>query len=155
MKVRFLSALLGAGLMTFAMSAEPVWAAGTAGNLMQLTIQAVEHMAGMPVMPPHTVSQKVCMSAKRFDPEQMLRKQSQTDCKITNYKMNGKVITFDETCTQPAAITSHGEFHLGDGPNFTGTMHTEMSMEGHAITVDTSYTGERVGSCTYTPKAAD
>lgn len=64
------------------------------------------------------------------------------------------MITFDQSCTKPAAVTSHGEIHLTDGANFTGKMHTEMSVEGHTITVDTSYKGERVGACNYTPPKA-
>lgn len=150
MNSKLRNTMFGGALVTGALMALPAMAAN--GNLMQLTIKVVENMAGMASMPAQTVTRKICMGTEKFDPQEMLRQQSGTDCKISNYKMDGKVITFDESCTKPAAVTAHGEFHLGDGPNFTGTMHTEMNAAGHAITVDSSYTGERVGACEYTPK---
>lgn len=142
--------MFGGVLVTGALMAVPAVAAN--GNLMQLTIKVVESMTGMAAMPARTMTRKICMTTGKFNPQAMLRRKSGTDCKITNYKMNGKLVTFDESCTQPAAVTSHGVFHLGDGPNFTGKMHTEMTAAGHKITVDSSYIGKRVGSCKYTPK---
>ncbi|MGH8114725.1 MAG: DUF3617 domain-containing protein [Rhodanobacteraceae bacterium] len=150
MNGRLRNAMFGGALVAGALVAMPAVAAN--GNLMQLTIKVVENMAGMAQMPAQTITRKICMAAGRFDPQAMLRAQSGSDCKISNYKMNGKVITFDEGCTRPAAVTAHGEFHLGNGPNFTGTMHTEMNAAGHAISVDSSYVGERIGACEPTPK---
>lgn len=79
--------ILGGALVAAAILVVPALAAD--GNLVQLTIQTEEHMAGMSAIPAHTLTRKVCMSAGRFDPEQLLKAESQTDCKLTNYKKQG------------------------------------------------------------------
>lgn len=147
--------MFGGACVAAAVMAVPALAAG--GNLVELTIQTEEHMPDMPQMvsiPPQTVTRKVCIGAGRFDPQQLLKAQSNTDCKLTHYKMSGDVITFDESCTQPATVTSHGEFHVSDSGDFSGKMHTVMNAAGHSVSVDSSYQGKKVGSCDYTPPKA-
>lgn len=144
--------MFGGAFVAAAAMSVPALAAN--GNLVELTIQTEEHMPDMPQMasiPPQTVTRKICIGAGRFDPQQLLKAESGSDCKLTNYKMSGDVITFDESCTRPAAVTSHGEFHVSGSGDFTGKMHTEMNAAGHAISVDSSYQGKKVGSCDYTP----
>jgi hypothetical protein len=139
-----------AGSLGVAALAAPVWAGS--GQLMDLTIHVKETMAGMAPMPPRTLQKKICTQPGQFDPQAFVAAQSKSDCKITNYKRDGKTVTFDEVCTAPMAVTSHGVFHLADGQDFTGTMHTAFSAAGRAVTVDTDYTGKQDGSCDYQPK---
>jgi hypothetical protein len=123
----------------------PGWAAD--GQLMDLTMHIQEHMEGMPALPAHTVTRQICSQAGPFDPHALAQLQSDAKCKITQYEKQGDVVSFVEICAAPQSVTSQGVFHLTGGPDFTGTMHTSMDAAGHAVTVDTAYTGKQVGSC--------
>lgn len=144
--------MFGGACVAVAVMGLPALAAD--GNLVQLTIQTAESMEGMGSMPPQTTTRKVCMSAQRFDTEQLLKSDNHEGCKLTNYKSSAKLVTFDLLCEQPMAITSHGEFHLTDAANFTGKVHSEAQVEGHAMSIDATYTGQKLGSCNYTPEKA-
>ena len=145
------SAWLWSGVGAAVLLALPVVAAPASGNLIDLTVRVQEQMAGMATIPPRTLNKKICVQAGAFDPEAFVRAQSKSDCKITHYKKDGQTVTFDEVCTVPAAVTSQGVFHLTGDAGFTGTMHTAFSAGGHAVTVDSAYTGKPAGTCTYTP----
>lgn len=145
--------LAGFGMLLAAMMVVPAWAGSGNDNLMQVTMHMQETMSGMPAMPPHTVQTKVCTKAGQFDASALNRAKAQ--CKMTHYEKKGNVITFDQVCAGPQSITNHGVFHLGPGADFTGNMHTALNAAGHAVTVDTDYTGKRVGGCTYkSPKGS-
>lgn len=134
-----------------ALAAAPLRAAPERGLLMDLTVHTKEQMSGMPAMPPRTLHKKICTRPGEFDPRAFVQAESQTTCKIKNYKKSGKLVTFDVTCSGPEPVTSHGEFHLTAGSGFTGSMHTSLSAVGHAVTVDSEFTGKRAGTCTYKP----
>ncbi|TAN06020.1 MAG: DUF3617 family protein [Rhodanobacteraceae bacterium] len=145
--------MVGALLVAIAL---PVWAAGGNGNLMQITTHVRQTMSGMPPIPPRTLTSTVCTRAGQLDRQGLAELNSKGQCKITQYQKQGNVIRFEEVCTAPMAVTSRGEFHLTGGPDFTGSMHTTFSAAGHAIAVDTAYTGKKLGSCNYQPpKSAD
>jgi hypothetical protein len=140
---------LAAGFCVAAMITAPAWAADGSDNLMQVTMRMTEHMSGMPAMPPRSIQTKVCTRAGQFDASALNRTKGQ--CKTTHYEKKGNVITFDQMCAGPQSITNHGVFHVGPGADFIGSMHTALNAAGHAVTVDTEYTGKRVGGCTYKP----
>jgi Protein of unknown function (DUF3617) len=140
-----------AGLGVVCVLAVPAWSADADGNLMALTIHIKQTMTGMAAMPARTLTTKVCTRPGHFDPHALHDNPGKARCKVTNYRMQGNVITFDEVCTAPMAITSHGVFHVTGGADFTGTTHTAFNAAGHAVQVDTDYVGKKVGSCTYTP----
>ena len=117
------------------------------GQLMQLTMHVQEHIAGMAALPAHTVSRQICVKAGSFDPKAFAQLQSSAKCTMIHYEKQGDVVTFDETCAAPQAVTNHGVFQLTGGADFTGTMLTSMQAAGHAVTVDTAYTGKKIGSC--------
>lgn len=141
-------ALLAGGLGVAALAA-PAWAGS--GHLMDVTIHVKESMAGMAPIPSRTLQKKICTQPGKFDPQALVAAQSKSDCKITNHRRDGKTVTFDEVCTAPMAVTSHGVFHLTDSQGFTGTMHTAFNAAGRAVTVDTDYTGKQGGNCDYQP----
>lgn len=151
MKIKTGVTLIWGGLGIVAAVAVPAWAASSSGNLIDLTVHVQQTMAGMGALPARTLEKKICMHPGDFDPQAFARAESQSDCKLQHYAQHGKVVTFDMACTGKQPVTSHGEFHLTGGANFTGTMHTAFSAAGHAITVDTAYTGKQVGTCTYQP----
>lgn len=144
-------ALLAGGLVLAAIVAIPVWAGSGAGHLMELTIHVKQTMSGLPAIPPRTMQKKICTRPGAFNARDFTKTESQSDCKIEHYTKHDKVVSFDVMCTKPEPVTSHGEFHLTGGPNFTGSMHTAFNAAGHAISVDTEYAGKEVGTCTYQP----
>lgn len=140
-----------AGVLTFV--AAPLWAAAASGHLMDLTVQVRQTMSGMAPLAPRTLHKKICLQPGDFDPRAFVTAESRSECVIHNYAKRGNVVTFDMACTGAEPVTSHGEFKLA-GPDFTGSMHTAFNAAGHAITVDTDYTGKQVGACDYHAPAA-
>ncbi|MGH8228652.1 MAG: DUF3617 domain-containing protein [Steroidobacteraceae bacterium] len=147
-------ALLTGAIGIAALAAAPLRAAPEKGLLMDLTVHTKEQMSGVPAIPPRTLHKKICTRPGEFDPRAFVRAESQASCKIEHYKKSGKLVTFDVTCSGPQPVTSHGEFHLTADSGFTGTMHTSLSAAGHAVTVDSQFTGQRAGTCTYKPSKA-
>jgi len=141
--------IVGGAFLAAAAMGMPAFAAN--GNLVEVTIQTEMNMPGMGSMPAHTTTRKVCMGSGRFTAEQLLKSEPEGNCKITNYKIAGKVVTFDSVCTGTTTVTTHGEFHLSGVANFTGKIHGVINAEGQAATMDATYTGVRVGACDYTP----
>lgn len=148
------TALLSGCLGAAALLTLPAVAATASGQQIDLTVHVKETMAGMTNLPARTLSRKICLQAGKFDPQAFVRAQSKTDCKITNYKKDGRTITFDEVCSGPEPVTSHGVFHLTGGEGFTGSMTTAFSAGGRAVTVASDYTGKPDGTCTYPPAKA-
>lgn len=147
-------ALLTGVIGIAALAAAPLRAAPAKGLLMDLTVHTKEQMSGMPTMPAHTLHRKICTRPGEFDPRAFVQSESKASCKIKNYKKSGNRVTFDVTCSGPQPVTSHGEFHLTAGSGFTGSMHTSLSAAGHAVTVNSEFTGKRAGTCTYEPPKA-
>lgn len=137
-----------------AVSGLPPARAAAEGHLVELTMQVQEHMQGMPALPAHTVTRQICLPEGSFDQHALAQLQSGPSCQVTHYDRQGDTVTFDAVCTAPQAVTSHGVFHLTGGTDFTGTVQTAMDMAGHAVTVDTAYTGKGAGSCTPAPPQA-
>lgn len=125
----------------------PAWAA-VPGRLMELTMQVQEHMQGMSALPAHTMTRQICLAEGVFDQRALAQLQAGSSCQVTRYDKQGDVVSFDAVCTAPQKVTSHGEFRLTGGADFTGTVQTAMDVAGHAVTVDTAYTGKAIGTCT-------
>lgn len=140
------------GLGLAALLAWPAWAATDSGHWLDLTVHVKQTMSGMAPIAPRTLHKKICVGAGAFDPQAFAKAESRAECSIHNYAKHGNRVKFDVVCGGAEPTTSHGEFQLTGGPDFTGSMHTEFSAAGHAITVDTDYTGKQVaGSCAYAP----
>jgi hypothetical protein len=137
-------ALVGAGVL-------PLRAASDTGQLMALTVEVHQTLAGSPAIAPHTLIRQFCLRPGPFDPGAFVREQSQAGCQLKNYRRQGQQVRFGEVCTGAEASTSHGTFQLTDGADFTGDVHTTFSAAGRAVTVDTHYTGKRIGACRYPP----
>lgn len=135
-------------LAALAVSGMPAAWAAAEGHLVELNMQVQEQMQGMSALPAHTVTRQICLADGALDQRALAQLQSGTACQVTHYDKQGDTVSFDAVCTAPQAVTSHGVFHLTGGADFTGTVQTAMSVAGHAVTVDTAYTGKEVGSCT-------
>lgn len=147
--------LLCAGLGLAALAAMPAWAAADNGQWLDLTVHVKQTMSGMAPMAPRTLNKKICVAAGAFDAQAFAKAESRAECSIRHYAKQGNQVTFDMVCGGTEPTTSHGEFKLTGGPGFTGSMHTEFSAAGHAVTVDTAYTGKPAGgTCAYQPPGA-
>lgn len=125
--------------------------AGQSGNLMKMTVTTRMTMHGMGTMGPMTHTSKVCTSAQRPDPSQMMRHQG--DCHVTDYKKSGDSISYHMSCTGQMQMTGSGTYHMLGGGDIQGSMHIEGKEGPQSIVMDTQYTGKRIGSCDYTPPA--
>ena len=106
----------------------------------QVTIEM--QMAGM-TMPPQSTTQ--CITPEEAaDPQKALPQAGAavSDCKFTNYKVDGNKVTWSMTCARDK-MSGSGEF-VYSGETYTGTM--KMSADGQEMTM--KYSGKRLGDCT-------
>jgi hypothetical protein len=101
-------------------------------------------MVGM-TMPPQTLTQCVTKE-EAADPQKAMpqtgRGANPSDCKISDYKVDGNKVTWSMTCEQ-SQMSGAGEF-VYTGETYAGTM--KMSARGQDMTM--KYTGKRLGDCT-------
>lgn len=97
-------------------------------------------IAGMPdAVPPTTVTE--CVTAEEAANPQPPATGQGSDCKINDYKVNGKTITWSISCPKEE-LTGSGTMTF-NGDSYTGT--TQMKI-GDA-TVTQKLTGQRLGAC--------
>lgn len=102
-------------------------------------------MPDMPMQMPATTKVRCITKAQLDDPESTLPGGSpdpSADCEVSNYKAEGKAVTWKLTCTGSQAMTGEGSI-VFDGDRYDGTM--KMTMDQGAMTM--KYTGKRVGDC--------
>ena len=101
-------------------------------------------MVGM-TMPPQTLTQCVTKE-EAADPQKAMpqsgRGANPTDCKISDYKVDGNKVTWSMACPKDQ-MTGAGEF-VYSGDTYTGTM--KMNAQGQEMTM--KYSGKRLGDCT-------
>lgn len=120
------------------------------GNLMKMTTTTRVQMPGMS-MPPLSHTMTLCTSAQKPDPTRIM--QGQKDCKVTDFKRDGDVITYRMACSGAVAMTGEGRVEMLADGGMRGSMHIAGSSGGKEMVMDTTFEGERVGSCDYTPPA--
>ena len=140
------------GLLILAACAGPALAWGAAGNLMKLDIATHVQMAGMANMPTSTLQRQICTAAGKPDPRQFV--QHDGSCIVSNYRQVGQTISYHMACKGPAQASGDGRFELLGQGNFRGQLEMSSQAGGHAIQMQTTYSGQRVGSCTYVPSKA-
>lgn len=139
-------------LCGFALVALPALAAPEAGNMMKMTVTSTVDMPGIAFkVPPTTVTQNVCTSAKKPDPRDITRQQK--GCKVTDYQADGSKVTYSMACSGDTEMTGKGSFDLKADGGITGKMQIDARTGGQSMKMDMSYVGVRTGSCDYTPPA--
>jgi len=106
----------------------------------QVTIEM--QMAGM-TMPPQSTTQ--CITPEEAaDPQKALPQAGAavSDCKFTNYKVDGNKVTWSMACERQKISGSAEMIYAGDA--YTGSM--KMNAEGQEMTF--KYSGKRLGDCT-------
>ncbi|UGB36835.1 DUF3617 domain-containing protein [Frateuria soli] len=120
------------------------------GNLMKMTTTTRMQMPGMS-MPPMSHTTTVCTSTQKPDPRRMM--QGQKDCQVTDFKREGDLITYRMACTGAVTMNGEGRFEMLAGGGMRGSLHVTGNSGGREMTMDTSFEGQRVGACDYTPPA--
>lgn len=103
-------------------------------------------MAGMPMAMPAQTNRQ-CLPKGSKQEEKMVPMDS-GDCKTLDFKQTGNKTTFSMKCAGKDPMTGTGEFtHTGDG--YHGTMHITGTSDGEPIDMTQTFSGKRVGNCTY------
>jgi hypothetical protein len=138
------TAVVGALCTTAAFASQP-------GNLMNMTTSMHMQMPGMSAMPPMTHTQKVCVSAQRPDPRDVMRNGGQ--CHVSQYKLVGNTVSYHVECGAPMQMSGDGTFTMRSDHGIHGSMHVTGNAGGQHTQMDMTIDGTRVGSCDYTPPA--
>jgi hypothetical protein len=133
--LRTVSALVFSGALA---AAAPSLAQGS-DDMWEITSRM--EMPGMPMAIPGQVA-KVCVPKNGKDDEFIPR---QGDCKLVDGKRAGNKYTYKMACASPEPSTTEGEVVFGTG-TYEGKMR--MTMTKTNDTMQMSYRGQRVGSCT-------
>ena len=106
----------------------------------QITVQM--EMPGMPFkMPPITTSHCITQEDLEKDPQSAIPKDKKSDCKIGEYKVNGKTVTWTVDCPKQKS-TGEGEITFTD-ESYTGT----MKLKSEETEIVSKYTGKFLGAC--------
>ena len=138
MKLRYL--MMTAGVMALAVS---LLAQGPRRD-GRWEVKMEMSMAGM-TMPAQTITQ--CITAEdAADPQKSMPQAggrgNQSDCKVSDYKVDGNKVTWKMTC-EKERMTGTGEIVYA-AETYAGTM--KMNAQGQDMTM--KYSGKRLGDCT-------
>ena len=110
-------------------------------------------MPGMPQgmsMPPMKMTQ--CITPQEAaDPQKLVPQQPQrgggnSNCSVSDYKMEGNKATWTMACTGAQAMTGTGEVVYAND-SYTGTMKMNMDRGGQPMAMTMKYSGKRLGDC--------
>lgn len=99
-------------------------------------------MPGMPFkMPP--VSKTTCVTAEQLekDPQSTIPKDKKSDCKVSDYELDGNTVTWTMTCPKDN-MTGEGTLTFSE-EKYTGSMNMKMGEQEMLM----KYTGKRLGEC--------
>ena len=112
------------------------------------TVMQME-MPNMPVKMPEMKSTRCVTAEQAKDPASSLPQGPQdgrggkNDCKVSDYKVSGKTVTWKMACTTPQPMTSTGEMTFTDD-SYAGTMKMDAPQGPMSMKVS----GTRLGDCT-------
>ncbi len=151
-----LTAPIGIGISAvITLIAIPLLAHAEPGQMMHMTVTGNVQVENPPIkMGIPVVSKDVC-SPKEIDVRNLMTETSRNkDCAYSDYKQDGKTVTFRYTCTGATQLDGNGSFTMNNGGVY-GTVHAKSNMRGQSSVVDMKYTGTSSGTvCEYTPPQA-
>jgi hypothetical protein len=106
-------------------------------------------MPNMPVKMPEMKTTQCVTPEQAKDPASALPNGPQngrggkSDCKVSDYKVSGKTVTWKMACTTPQPVTGTGEMTFTDD-SYAGTVKMNMAQGDMAMKVS----GTRLGDCT-------
>jgi len=106
-------------------------------------------MENMPMAMPPTTSQQCITPADANDPSKTTPQRGRggrgaSDCKVSDYKIDGNKVTWTMKCEGAQPMTGNGELVYA-ADSYTGTMKMDMAGRG---SMTMKYTGKRLGDCT-------
>ena len=102
-------------------------------------------MANMPMQMPEMKTTQCITEAQLKDPASAVPSaaaRNNASCKVSDYKVDGNVVSWKVACTGPEAMTGTGEMTFS-GDTYVGTM--KMMMTQGEMSMKTS--GKRLGDC--------
>ena len=104
-------------------------------------------MPQMPQMPAQTLTQ--CITKEEAaDPQRAIPPSGRgapSDCKVSDYKVDGNKVTFTATCPSQNS-TMNAEIVYGQD-KYDGVMKMTMARGGQPMNMQMKYTGMRLGDC--------
>jgi hypothetical protein len=122
-----------------------VAADGVPGEQWEITTKM--EMSGMPMALPAQTN-KVCLPKDRKSDDELVPKDKNNDCKMEDIKRSGNKTTYTMRCTGKETFTGTGEME-NNGDSYRGSMHIVGTMQGEAVDMKQTYSGKRLGTCTY------
>ena len=117
------------------------------GNWQVTAQMSMPDMPQMPQMPPQTLTQ--CITKEEAaDPQKAIPPSGRgaaSDCKVSDYKVDGNKVTFTATCPSQSA-TMNAEIVYGQD-KYDGTMKMTMARGGQTMNMQMKYAGKRLGDC--------
>jgi hypothetical protein len=135
---RALALITLCGASLFATAAEDT------GELWEVTMKM--EMAGMPMAMPARTN-KVCQAKDKPQEEQAMPADDK-DCKMTDMKRSGNKSSFTVVCSGKNKFTGKGEFERS-ADRYSGKMHMTGTMDGESMDMTQTFSGRKVGTCTY------
>src|SRR5690606_1187611 len=113
------------------------------GNMMKMTISMKMNIPGMGSIPAQTVTQNICTS-KDHDLRQLVQKQQQEDCSVSDYRQVGNVVSYRVVCGgNPPTMEGDAQFELRPDGSINGTLRATSNMQGQKVAMDMTYAGVR------------
>lgn len=135
-KVTFVAVLLAIAVM-----AVPSFAADNPQKPGQWKITMETEMPGMPFKVP-PVSTTVCLTEEDLqNPEKAVPNDPKSDCKVGDYKIDGKKVSWTVDCPKQK-MKGSGEMTFSDD-SYSGFMN--MDLDGQQM--KTKYSGKWLGAC--------
>jgi hypothetical protein len=101
-------------------------------------------MQGMNMDMPPTKSVQCVTAAMISDPQGAIpQAPGGSDCKMNDYKFDGRTANYTMTCTKPVPTTATGEMTYTGTDAYTGTLR--MDVQGQKMAI--SYDAKRLGDC--------
>jgi hypothetical protein len=99
------------------------------------------NMQGMEVpLPPVTQ----CVTKEQLkDPQSAVLNDPSSDCRVSDYKLEGSTATYTLSCTKPQPMTAKGEISYSGPDSYKGTLTMNMSGQQVAMSMD----AKRLGDC--------
>src|SRR5437763_15418794 len=116
----------------------PVFAGPQKAGKWQTTMQT--EMSNMPMKIP-AVTVETCVTPEQAEKPEPPKSSRQSDCKFTDYKMEGNTVSWKMTC-EKAQMTGDGKITYS-AESYDGEMHATV----RAMVVTTHYSGKRIGDC--------
>lgn len=124
--------------------AAPVLAAGT-DELWEITTKM--EMAGMPMAMPAQTN-KFCKPQGQVQNDP-LPSDRNNDCQMVDMQRSGATSRFKMRCTGKQLMTGDGEVTYTGSDSYSGKMHIAGKMEGQDVDMTQTFSGKKVGTCTY------